>query len=82
VTPAAPRPWREATPGTRVVVRRRLLDALPEGPHLTDVLGVVLRLDDDGLTLDTSRGPTRVEGRDIVLWKPIPPPPERRVHRR
>lgn len=78
--PAA-RPWQEAAAGTRVVVRRRLVPAPPDGPHLTDVLGVVLRVDDDGLTLDTSRGPARIAGADVVLWKPIPPPPERRARR-
>ncbi len=81
MTSATPRPWREATPGTRLVVRRRLLDPLPDGPHLTDVLGVVLDVDDAGVTLDTSRGPVRIAGGDIVLWKQIPPPPERRARR-
>ena len=48
---------------------------------LVIVLGVVLRVDDEGLTLDTSRGPARISGADVVLWKPIPPPPERRARR-
>jgi len=81
VTSTTPRSWRDATAGTRVVVRRRLQDPAPDGPHLTDVLGVVLHVDDDGLTLDTSHGPARISGGDVVLWKPIPPPPERRARR-
>ena len=81
MTSATPQTWRAAVAGSRVVVRRRLHDPLPDGPHLTDVLGVVLVVDDEGLTLDTSRGPARILGADIVLWKPIPPPPERRARR-
>ena len=66
-------PWRAWTPGQRVVVRRRL----PEGGW-TDVLGELVQVDDDGVTVDTRRGRVRVPGADIGIGKVVPPAPERR----
>jgi hypothetical protein len=78
--PAGDRPpapaWRSWAVGTRVVVRRRL----PEG-HLGDVLGDLLEVGPDGVVVDTRRGPVPVAAADIVLGKPVPPPPARRAPR-
>lgn len=73
--------WRTIPVGTRVVVRRRLAEPEPGGPHLTDVLGVVVQVDDEHVVIDTRHGTVRVAGADVVLWKPIPPAPERRSSR-
>ncbi len=77
--------WRELTPGTRVVVRRRLTDderrADPTGPHFTDAIGVVVRVDDEGLELETRGGPLAVPGALVTRCKPVPPPPARRPRR-
>lgn len=62
--------WRAWTVGTRVVVRRRL----PEG-GVGDVLGDLLEVGVDGVVVGTRRGPVPVAGADIVLGKPVPPPP-------
>jgi len=73
-----PRRWRAWPVGTRVMVRTRL----PEGSsHLyTDVLGTVLRNDDDGLLLRTRHGDdVEVPGVSIVTGKPVPPAPPRRA---
>lgn len=80
--------WRTWPPGTRVVVRR-LRDDLPPGavggtlhggePPFTDVLGEVVHVDDDGLTVRTRRGDVRVPARDVVRAKTVPPPPPRRA---
>ena len=77
--------WPDGLPawpvGTRVVVRRRLADDERAGadPHtLTDVLGTVVALDDDGVTLETRTGVVRVPASQVVLAKPVPPPPPRR----
>lgn len=72
----APVPWRQWQPGTRVVVRYRL----PDG-RATDALGTVTSVDDDGLEILTKRGPTWVAGSDVLLGKPVPPPPEPRRRR-
>ncbi|AEI11235.1 MULTISPECIES: putative acetyltransferase [Cellulomonas] len=81
-SPTAPA-WRSMPPGERVVVRRRLPDPEPGGPRLTDVLGVVLRVEPVDVVLETTRGHVRVPGEDVVLWKVIPPrSPDRRLHRR
>ncbi len=78
--PAAP-PWRAWSPGVRVVVRRRR-DDLPAGgrgePPYTDVLGDVVAVDDDGLTVRTRRGDVHVPAGDVLLGKPVPPAPVRR----
>jgi hypothetical protein len=72
-------PWRTLTPGVRVVVRRRL------GPDeellYSDVLGELLVVDDDGVLIETRRGPVRVRGLDIALAKIVPPAPARRPRR-
>jgi hypothetical protein len=72
-------PWRTLTPGVRVVVRRRL------GPDeellYSDVLGELLVVDDDGVLIETRRGPVRVLGPDIALAKIVPPAPARRPRR-
>ena len=75
-TPQGIPAWRRWAVGTRVVVRHRL----PEG-GLTDVLGELIALDDDGVLVRTRRGPVRVAGTEIVLGKPVPPPPPRRPSR-
>ncbi|MBI9115189.1 putative acetyltransferase [Sanguibacter suaedae] len=73
--PPDDRGWHRWAPGTRVMVRRRL----PEGStHLfTDLLGVVVANDDDGVTLETRAGTVRVPGTEIAVGKPVPPPPTR-----
>lgn len=72
--------WRSLRPGERVVVRRvRDDDPAPGEPRLTDVLGDVLRCDDDGLTVRTRGGDVYVPGGDVVLAKRVPPPPPRRT---
>ncbi|MBF0688886.1 MAG: hypothetical protein IR158_14110 [Cellulomonas sp.] len=86
----SPDTWRTWPTGTRVVVRRRR-DDLPPGavtgalhggePPFTDVLGEVVAVDDDGLTVRTRRGDVRVPAQDVVRAKVVPPPPARR-HRR
>lgn len=70
--------WRTMPAGGRVVVRHRLTEPAPGGPHLTDVLGIVARVDDEHVELDTRHGTVRVPGADVVLWKPVPPAPARR----
>ncbi|MBT0992799.1 hypothetical protein KIN34_00645 [Cellulomonas sp. DKR-3] len=70
--------WRDIPTGVRVVLRHRLAEPEPGGPHLTDVLGTVARVDDEGVVVETRHGAVRVPGPDVVLWKPVPPAPERR----
>jgi hypothetical protein len=82
-SPAAagpPVPWRDGRPGQRVVVRRRLPTGSPQ-PY-TDVLGDLLAVDDEGVTVRTRRaGDVRVPGAEIALGKVVPPAPERRPRR-
>lgn len=77
--------WRAWEPGTRVVVRRRRDDlpagATPGEPPLTDVLGEVVHVDDDGLTVRTRHGEVHVPAADVVRAKVVPPPPPRRTRR-
>ncbi|MDM7855663.1 putative acetyltransferase [Cellulomonas alba] len=74
--------WRAWTPGVRVVVRRVRDDSPEPGePPYTDVLGEVLDVDDDGLTVRTRRGDVRVPATDVVLAKTVPPPPTPRARR-
>lgn len=51
-------PWSSWTPGTRVVVRRRLSDdeAVAAGKALTDVIGVVVRTTATELVLREDAG--------------------------
>ncbi|KGM08660.1 putative acetyltransferase [Cellulomonas bogoriensis] len=82
-SPATPHPtdphasWRTWVPGQRVVVRRRV----PTGGY-TDVLGHLLAVGDDGVVVDTRRGPEAVAAADIALGKIVPPPPAPRRPRR
>ncbi len=69
-------PWRTWTAGMRVVVRRRLPEGSPQ-PY-TDVLGDLLVVDGDGVTVATRRGTVRVEGTEIAIGKVVPPAPHRR----
>ncbi|MGC5167292.1 DUF6725 family protein [Luteimicrobium sp. DT211] len=80
------RSWRDWSAGDRVVVRRRLAGEEASGHRWTDVIGVVLAVDDSGLTLrpDTPRdgqdaAPVRVAADDVVSAKRVPPRPARRV---
>ena len=71
------RPWLAWPVGARVVVRRRLA----EGGY-SDVLGDVLATGDDGVRVETRRGPVHVPAADIALGKLVPPAPPRRAPRR
>ena len=84
-------PWRELPIGARVVVRRRLdateaatAQAEGRGSVWTDIIGVVVTVDEAGLTLrtDAPRDPdpreVRVAGATIEAAKQIPPRPVRR----
>lgn len=74
----------------RVVVRRRR-DDLPPGaalgtvhggePPFTDVLGDLLAVDDDGLTVRTRGGDVRVPAADVLRARRVPPAPPRRAPR-
>jgi hypothetical protein len=81
--PAGPEgtpPWRTWPVGARVVVRRRLPADAPQ-PY-TDVLGDLVAVDDDGVTVRTRRaGEVRVPGAEIALGKLVPPAPQRRPRR-
>jgi hypothetical protein len=60
-----------------VVVRRRLPEGSPQ-PY-TDVLGDLLVVDDEGVTVRTRRqGDVRVPGEEIAIGKIVPPAPVRR----
>lgn len=83
-----PPTWRGWTVGTRVVVRRRRDDLAPGAPvgtlhggepPFTDVLGEVVAVDDDGLTVRTRHGDVHVPARDVVRAKVVPPAPPRRT---
>ena len=77
--------WRTWEPGTRVVVRRRRddlpADAAGGEPPLTDVLGEVVQVDDEGLTVRTRHGDVHVPAGDVVRAKRVPPAPPRRPRR-
>lgn len=62
-------PWLEWKPGDRVVLRYRLEDGL----H--DALGDVVETAVDHVTINTRRGPVRVEAPTMVTGKKVPPPP-------
>ncbi|MFP3713009.1 hypothetical protein [Puerhibacterium sp. TATVAM-FAB25] len=87
-------PWRRLEPGARVVVRRRLdaaeaaaARAAGRGAVWTDVIGVVLAVDDAGLLLRTDAASARdstqvqVAGAAIEAVRRIPPRPPRRAAR-
>jgi GNAT superfamily N-acetyltransferase len=69
-------PDRPDQVGRRVVVRHRR----PTGsqPPLTDVVGVVSAVDDEGITVEAPAGPVRVRRSDVVVIKAVPPAPVRR----
>ncbi|RYV52060.1 hypothetical protein EUA98_05280 [Pengzhenrongella frigida] len=71
------RAWLAWPVGARVIVRRHLA----EGGY-SDVLGDLLTVDDDGVEVETRRGPVRVPAADIAIGKLIPPAPPRRGPRR
>ncbi|QAY70323.1 hypothetical protein [Xylanimonas protaetiae] len=86
--------WRDLPVGARVVVRRRLSAAEAaeaavqgRGTVWTDVIAVVLEVDDDGLTLrtdaprETTPRTVRVAAGEIETAKRIPPRPQRRTVR-
>ncbi len=88
--------WRSWTVGERVIVRYRLAEATTgpggaaeaarvlhagAGPSLTDALGELLAIDDDGLTVRTRRGDVAVPASAITLGKRVPPPPPPRPGR-
>jgi len=83
-----PATWRTWAVGTRVVVRRRRDDLAPGAvvgtvrggePPFTDVLGEVVAVDDDGLTVRTRHGDVHVPAQDVVRAKVVPPAPPRRT---
>ncbi|MCL1898998.1 MAG: hypothetical protein FWG11_00495 [Promicromonosporaceae bacterium] len=74
--------WRGFAPGQRVVVRRRLVDD-GAGKLFSDVLALVISVDDDGLRLLTD-APRQVAATEVYVpasqietAKPIPPRPVR-----
>ncbi len=87
-------PWTDLTPGTRVVVRRRLsaAQAVESGKKVTDLIGVVTKVNDTVVVLRPDAGGRAPSGADttdedteqtiaiadIVKAKRIPPRPERR----
>ncbi|GAB2456923.1 DUF6725 family protein [Xylanimonas ulmi] len=88
-------PWRDLPAGARVVVRRRLdateaarARAEGRGAVWTDIIGVVLAVDDEGLSLrtDAPRDPSprevSVAAGEIEAVKRIGPRPARRAPRR
>lgn len=87
-SPGAPA-WRGWSPGTRVVVRRRLsaAEAAASSRRWTDHIGVVVAVDDDGLVLrgdaaSSRESPlVRVAAADVEAAKEIPPRPPRRAPR-
>ncbi|MBU5424681.1 hypothetical protein KQI48_18570 [Cellulomonas hominis] len=63
-----------------MVVRRRLPAGEPQ-PY-TDVLGDLVAVDDEGVTVRTRRaGDVRVPGDEIAIGKVVPPAPPRRPRR-
>lgn len=61
----------EPQPGMRVVIR------YSDDGQLTDALGTVLAADADSVTVDSKRGPVRIERSAIELAHEIPPAPQR-----
>ncbi len=75
------RAWRAWSPGVRVVVRRTLPD--DDAQRWTDVLGDLVAVDDEGVSVLTRRGDTvRVPAAEIALAKIVPPAPARRPRAR
>jgi hypothetical protein len=81
--PATPSDWRDWPAGARVVVRRRLAPDEAGGQRWTDVIGIVLAVDDAGIRLrtDAPRRPPEdvwVSAEDVEAGKRIPPRPQPR----
>jgi N-acetylglutamate synthase len=55
----------------RVVIRYRV------GSDASDALGTVLEAGEDFVTVDTKRGPVRIDTGDVILVHEIPPAPQR-----
>lgn len=69
--------WRTWTEGTRVMVRRRITD---DAFRYSDVIGEVVRRDDDGLVLRTRHGDEVAVPADVIAaGKKVPPAPVRRM---
>ncbi|MBD8607850.1 GNAT family N-acetyltransferase [Aeromicrobium sp. CFBP 8757] len=66
--------------GTRIVVRHETGGVGPTGgPQMTDVVGHVLAVDDDSLTIEQRDGCPRVVDRaTVTTWKRVPDRPVRR----
>ncbi|HYN28960.1 MAG TPA: GNAT family N-acetyltransferase [Dermatophilaceae bacterium] len=65
--------------GSRVVVRHRLEAPDPvTGAHLTDVVGDLLAVDAEAVTVLTAGGAVRVPRATVVAAKVVPPRPSRR----
>lgn len=83
MSPTEPAPvpaWRAWTPGIRVVVRRTL--PADDAQRWTDVLGDLVAVDDDGVSVATRHGTVRVPADEIALTKIVPPAPPRRPRAR
>ncbi|WP_066584787.1 putative acetyltransferase [Cellulomonas timonensis] len=80
IEPAPVPAWRAWTPGVRVVVRR----PLPAGDarRWTDVLGALVAVDDEGVSVPPRHGTVRVPADEIALTKIVPPAPPRRPRAR
>jgi hypothetical protein len=64
--------------GTRVVVRH----LIEGGARASDALGDLVARDDTSVVVQTRRGPEHIALADVLLCKPVPPPPQRRGARR
>ncbi len=82
VAPADPTaPWLTWAVGERVVVRHRI-DPPPEhGPAHTDVLGDLVAVGPQGVTVRTRTGDVTVPAHLIAVGKRVPPPPPPRRRR-
>ena len=68
--------WRRWRVGERVVVRYRIEDGM-----LSDALGELARVDDEGVDVITRRGLVTVPAERITIGKRVPPPPAPRRRR-
>lgn len=68
--------WRQWRVGERVVVRYRIEDGM-----LSDALGELARVDDEGVDVITRRGLVSVPADRITIGKRVPPPPAPRRRR-
>lgn len=63
-------------------IRYTLADAPPGGPHLTDVVGEVLRVSGGEVLVAGRRGDVAVPWGRVVACRRVPPPPVPEPHRR